>query len=175
MKKSILILIVFLFVVQLNGQKLFTIPEKTLEQKHTKMIKFNWINIVTAIRFAKTQGLSPYEYGQFVGSLFARGRDKDSGFMGYAQGFLRNWEYHRPDSEPAIIIEFESDNMLVFMVSSSIMVKPFGDDGLMCGVSIEEMLDMMNGSHSQISKKLGCSSKMALKDEWIVITIKELE
>ncbi|MBC8403372.1 MAG: hypothetical protein H8E14_17945 [Candidatus Marinimicrobia bacterium] len=174
MKKSILIIIVLSFAVQLNGQELFTVPVKTLEQKHNRMLYMNWINIVPAIKFAKTQGVSPYEYGQFVGSLYGRKR-KDYSFKGYAQSFLRNWEYHRPDSEPAIVIELESDSMLVFKVPSSILVKyGFDEDGLI-GVSIDEMLDMMNGSHSQISKKMGCSSKMELKDEWIIITISEIE
>ena len=66
-----------------------------------------------------------------------------------------------------MVIELESDNMLVFKVPSNIFVKyGFDEDGL-SGVSLDEMLDMMNGSHSQISKRMGCSSKMVLMDDWI--------
>jgi len=39
------------------------------------------------------------------------------------------------------------------------------------GVTAQEMLEMMNGSHAQISGSCGCTSKMVLDGNWIVVTV----
>ena len=165
-------LLCFTFVTSVVGQETFKLPELTVEQKYKSMVRMFWGNIAPGIRFAKSYNVSPYEYGKFYGKLFAQYWNKEVGFKGYVQGVLRNWSFFITDTDSKIIIEKESDNMLIFKVPPSAFFNYFGKEGRH-GVSAEEMLQMINGSHEQIAGYLGCTSNMVLEGEWIIVTVKE--
>lgn len=174
MKKFIL-LITFIFITFcVLGQEIFKIPEPTMEEKHSRMVLLFWANITPGIKFAKTKNISPYEYGTYYGKLFASNRNSDAGFIGYAQSILNNWAHFIRESDTEILIETESDSLLIFKVPSNVLLDFFGNEDYI-GISAEEMLQMMNGSHEQISGSYGCTSKMILEEEWIVVTVKKNE
>lgn len=39
------------------------------------------------------------------------------------------------------------------------------------GITAQEILEVLNGSHAQISGSYGCTSKMVLDGDWIVVTV----
>jgi hypothetical protein len=171
MKKFILLTLCVIFSLNLNSQDLFKVPEPRLEAKHSMMVMMFWANLAPGVHYAKSQGISPYEYGQYYGKLFSENRNTDAGFIGYAQSILFNWANFVRDIDDKIIIDSESDSLLIFKVPSKIMLDLFGPDGF-AGVTAEEMLQMMNGSHKLISEAYGCESKMKLDKDWIIVTVK---
>ena len=171
MKKLILITICVSFLIGVKGQEIFKVPDLTVEQKHNSMVSMFWYNVAPGISFVKTQNVSPYEYGAYYGKLFAPYWDSEIGFKSYAQGILRNWSYFTYDTDSGIIIEEESDSTLIFKVPPGAFYNYFKDGRNV--VSAEEMLQMMNGSHEQIAGQLGCTSKMVLEKEWVVVTVKK--
>ena len=170
MKKILVVIISFSFVSCVLGQNLFRVPEPTTEQKHDRMIYMFWANIVPGISFAKTKNFTPYEYGTYIGKQFAPYWDKDAGFKAYAQGILSSWAYFLREKDSSIVIEEESEKLLIFKVPAGVITDYFGENGLI-GVSVEEMVETMNGSHEQISSYLNCTSKMELQEKWITVTV----
>jgi len=172
MKKLILFLIICYLGLSINGQEIFKIPEPTLEAKHTRMVLMFWANIAPGIKFAKEQNVSPFEYGVYYGKLFGSNRNTDAGFIGYAQSIINSWAHFIRNSDEKMVIETESDSLLIYKVPSNILTDFFGKEGFV-GISADDMIQMMNGSHSKISDQYGCTSKMVHKGEWIVGTIRK--
>lgn len=171
--KRIIFLTAFISItISVSGQEIFKVTELTLGEKHSRMVFMFWANLAPGIKFAKDHNISPYEYGTYYGKLFASNRNTETGFVGYAGSVLHNWQLFVRESDKEIEIETESDSLLIFKIPSNIMLDLFGDEGF-AGVSAQEMLEMMNGSHAQISGAYGCSSKMALDGQWIVVTVEK--
>jgi len=172
MKKIILLAVLITFTFSVFGQELFKPPEITLGKKHSQMVFMFWANLAPGVKFAKDHNVSPYDYGAYYGKLFATNRNTETGFEGYAWSVLHNWELFIRESDKEIVIEHESDSLLIMKVPSNIMLDLFGHDGYV-GVTAQEMLEMMSGSHAQISGSYGCTSKMILDGEWIVVTVRK--
>ena len=180
MKKLILLTICISFTASVMGQEIFKIQEYTVEQKHSNMLNSYWSHLAAGISFAKTHNVSPYEYGTFHGKIFAELRASnrassadEASFKNFAQANLNSCSRFITESRSKIIIELESDSLLVFKVPSSVfLLDYFGTEGRF-GVTAEELLEMINGSHEQISKDYGCTSEMVLEGDWIVMTIKK--
>lgn len=172
MKKIILLAVFIPLTISVFSQEIFKVPELTVGEKHSKMVFMFWANLVPGVKFAKDHNVSPYEYGAYYGNLFASNRNTETGFKGYAWSILHNWHLFVRESDEKIVIERESDSLLIFKVPSKIMLDLFGNEGFV-GVSAEEMLEMMNGSHAQISGSYGCTSKMVLDGQWIVVTVRK--
>ena len=167
-----LLAILISLTISVSSQEIFKIPELTVGEKHSQMVFMFWANLAPGIKFAKDHNISPYEYGTYYGKLFAANRNTETGFVDYAWSVLHNWQLFVRESDKEIKIETESDSLLIFKVPSNIMLDLFGHEGFV-GVTAQEMLEMMNGSHAQISGSYGCTSKMVLEGEWIVVTVKK--
>lgn len=167
-----LLAILISLTIRVSSQEIFKIPELTVGEKHSQMVFMFWANLAPGVKFAKEHNVSPYEYGAHYGKLFASNRNTEAGFKGYANSVLHNWQLFVRESDEKILFEKESDSMLIFKVPSKIMLDLFGNEGFV-GVSAEEMLEVMNGSHAQISGAYGCSSQMVLDGHWIVVTVKK--
>ena len=174
MKKAIVLTVLSTFAISVMGQEIIQVPEMTMGEKHSQMVFMFWANLAPGVKFAKDHNVSPYEYGAYIGSLFASNRNTEAGFKGYAWSVLHNWRLFIRESDEDIIIERESDSLLIFKVPSKIMLDLFGNEGFV-GVSAEEMLEVINGSHAQISGAYGCTSKMVLDGHWIVVTVRKNE
>lgn len=180
MKKLIFTTICVSLLISVKGQDIFKVPDFTVEQKHNSMVSTFWTHLAPGISFAKTHNISPYEYGAFYGKLFAGSRasgrassGNDASFKNYAQGLLNSWsKFTRGDSKS--VIEKESDSLLIFKIPSGSLFEKYGGEGRW-GVTSDDLFQMMNGSHEQISKDYGCTTKMVLEEEWIVVTIKKNE
>jgi len=170
MKKIILLTVIIFLSISVSGQEIFKVPELTVGEKHSNMVFMFWANLAPGIKFAKDHSISPYEYGTYYGKLFAVNRNTETGFVGYAWSVLHNWQLFVRESDKEIEIETESDSLFIFKVPSNIMLDVFGEEGFV-GVTAQEMLEMMNGSHAQISGSYGCISKMVLDGEWVVVTV----
>ena len=70
------------------GQGKFTVPELSFEQKHDRTNSQIPVFLAAGINFAKTQDVTPYEYGKKIGKLFAPTWDKEAGFDGYVNGMI---------------------------------------------------------------------------------------
>lgn len=97
----------------------------TAGEKHSQMVFMFWANLAPGVKFAKEHNVSPYEYGAYVGSLFASNHNTEAGFKGYAWSELHNWKLFIRESDEKIIIERESDSLLIFKVPSKIMLDLF--------------------------------------------------
>ncbi|MBL7135230.1 MAG: hypothetical protein ISS81_01395 [Candidatus Marinimicrobia bacterium] len=181
MKKLILLTICISFSATVLCQEMFTIPEYSVEQKHNSMVNSFWSHLIPGIRFAKSHNVSPYEYGAFYGKLFAESRASKrassgsaASFKNYAQRLLNSWSKFIKESDSKSVIEKESDSLLIFKIPSGSYFKNMGYEGRW-GVTSDELFQMMNGSHEQISKDYGCTTKMVLEGDWIVVTIKKIQ
>jgi hypothetical protein len=174
MKKIIVLTVLLTFSLSVFSQEIIKVPEITIGEKHSQMVFMFWANLAPGVKFAKEHNVSPYDYGAYYGKLFASNRNIEAGFKGYARTVLHNWELFVRESDKEIEIESESDSLLVLKVPSNILLDLFGDEGFV-GVTAQEMLEMFNGSHAQISGAYGCTSKMILDGQWIVVTVKKNE
>lgn len=68
------------------AQTKFTVPELTDVQKLQTARTLGNNNIIAAINFARSQGLTAAEYGEYEGKLFPW--NKEDGFEGWINGFL---------------------------------------------------------------------------------------
>ena len=173
MKRSIILIAILILAGNLWSQDTFHIPDPTMVQKHNRLVFMFWANIAPGIKFAKEQGVTPYDYGTYYGKQFGANRNTETGFHGYAQSILSSWAYFIREKDSKINIDTQSDSVLIFTLPSKILTDAFGKQGLV-GISAQEMVEMMSGSHAQISQGYECSSKMELEGDLIIVTIQKL-
>lgn len=170
MKKLLCLLLPLLFIGSLNAQERFTVPERTHDQKHQRTIYQSWSVYAVGINFAKSQDVSAYDYGKYVGSLFAQSWNKESGFDGFVRGMIFNYENFRTEADGEIVI-VENDDGSVVVKFPAIMLKKYFPEGNPYA-SFQEALDCFQGMLENIGDYMGCTAIQEVVGETIVNTIK---
>lgn len=171
MKKLLSIAICLVFVISVFGQEKFAVPERTAEQKHKRTMYQSWSIYAAGINYAKSQDVPAYEYGKYIGNLFAQSWNKENGFDGYVKGMIYNLENFRIDSDGQIIVE-EKDDGSVIIKWPAISFKKYFPEGNPYA-SFQEAMDCMRGINEPIADYLGCTIIFEIFEDSIIYTIKK--
>jgi hypothetical protein len=168
MKSLISILLGLFFIGNAIGQDKFTVPELSLEQKHNRVNSQIPAFLSAGISFAKTKDVTPYEYGKYVGKLFASTWDKDAGFDGFVNGMIFISESGRSNEDRLIEIKENGDGSVTIIRPPGPMSK-YGN----AFATIEERNECMTGVLEQIAKYMGCTISREDTELTSIITIKK--
>ena len=107
MKSVSLILVLFFSFTHLNAQQTFSVPEVTNDQK--KEILYNHViaYCATGITFAKTKGVSPEEYGNYIGEQFKPFWNPEEGFPFFVNTIMFILKGMHPANEMQILEQNE--------------------------------------------------------------------
>jgi hypothetical protein len=171
MKKIVLSVICILMAVTLIAQEKYPIPVRTADQKHGRTLsQFYWVN-AAGIAFAKSQGVTPYEYGKFCGNLAAPTWGPGNDFEGFVRGIIYNLENFRHVTDTPLIIK-ENEDGSVSIVASDKQMHRFYPEGKSI-ISYEEVKESMTGSFEPIAAHMGAIITMETKDTLLVFTLKK--
>ncbi len=169
MRKLLIITALVLFAGVAFGQEKFSVPDISPAQKHNLTNYQFMIMHAAGINFAKTQDISPYEYGKYLGSLFAPSWGKETGFDGFANGLIYNWETFKTDEDGPMVI-VENDDGSVTVKYPVIAWKKYLPDGNLYA-SFEESMESIKGLGETIADYLGCTISQKIDQESIYFTI----
>ena len=165
MKKSIFFSVMLLISSIAFAQTKFTVPELTDVQKLQTARTLGNNNIIAAINFAKSQGLTAAEYGEYEGKLFPW--NKEDGFEGWINGFL----YMNVAVARNVEIMEQSENKILVRVSD--IYPEFEQRGKMLGVTYEVFLKWYEIMFIEIFNNLDCHYSQVNIDEGMKITIEK--
>jgi len=169
MRKLLVITALLLLAGIAFGQEKFTVPDITPTQKHNQTNYQFWIMHAVGINFAKAQDISPYEYGKYIGSLFAPSWNKEAGFDGFVSGLIYNWETFKSDEDgPMVIVENDDGSVTVKYPINS--WKKYLPDGNLYA-SFQESMESLRGIGETIAEYLGCTIAQEIDQESIYFTI----
>jgi len=92
MKKIFGFLFCLLISTSLLAQDKYTVPDISVEDKFNRTLGQFWGIFATSVDFAKSQGITPHDYGKYLGKVFAPTWNKEAGFEGMVWGTVYNWE-----------------------------------------------------------------------------------
>jgi len=169
MKKRIILTLTFVSLAGwLMAQGNFTVPEVTDEQKQEILYNHVFAYAATGVGFAKSQGVTPSDYGKFIGDNFTSYWDPAGGLNTFASGMMFILAGMHPDNELQIIEQ--GDKMITFQLKN---VDFAFRQGPLYGVSFEEFLDFSNGLISVLAKHMNVSfSDEMTSDGWYKVTMK---
>ena len=169
MKKRIILTLTFVSVAGwLIAQGNFVVPEVTPEQKQEVLYNHVIAYSTTGISFAKSQGVTPAEYGKFIGKNFLPFWNPEGGLNVFANGMMFILAGMHPDNGLQIVKQ--SDKMIVFQLKNVDM--PFRQ-GPQYGVTLKEFLDFSSSLISVLANHMNVSfSDEMTSDGWYKVTMK---
>ena len=145
----------------------FTVPQVAPEQE--KEILFNHViaYCCTGISFAKSKGISPKEYGEYMGNAFKPFWNPDEGFPSFANGlmFMLAGMYANNDLQ---IIEQNESHLCFKLKNVDIAFK----QGPAFGITYEELLECSEGLLETIGEHMNTTfSHKVTDDNWYEVTL----
>ena len=169
MKKIFFFVICILIAGSLIAQEKYPIPVRTADQKHGRTLsQFYWVN-AAGIAFAKSQGVTPYEYGEYCGNLAAPTWGPGNDFEGLVKGIIYNLENFRHVTDTPLIVK-ENEDGSVSIIASDKMMHRYYPEGKSV-VSYEEVKESMKGSFEPIATHMGAKITMETKDTLLVFKV----
>ncbi len=171
-KQIIFAALIFIFSVSLiSAQDKITVTKLTDTQKHQRVIwQLNHTAII-GFKYAKSQGMTAKEYGEYFGEFSKLTWDKDGGFDGFVKGLLLNWETWRASSSKAIQIIKQTDDIFKFKTPSNL--KKITESNAYIGIDYEELMTIYDGLFKTIANYLGVKYEQKIIEDgnWLEITI----
>jgi hypothetical protein len=171
MKQYLTFIICFVLVGSLYAQEKYPIPELTSDQKHDRTLGQFWVMTAAGINFAKTHGVTPYEYGRYMGELFAPSWGDGNDFDAFVKGSIYNYENFRHLSDALLTIKENQDGSVNIIMSDKMWHK-YLPDGNPYG-SYSEFLEFMKGVNEPIANYMGATFKSEIKDTLLIFTFKK--
>ena len=169
MKKILSIAICLVFIGSAFGQEKFIVPELTSDQKHERTLFQFWSVYEAGINFAKSQDVTPYEYGKYIGNLFAPSWNKENGFDGFVNGTIYNWENFKTDADGQMVINEKDDGSVIIKFPAAAWKKYFPEENSYA--SFQDALDCLKGIMEPIADYMGCTIIQEVTEESIIYTI----
>lgn len=168
--KTLFCLVVFNFsFVMTNAQEKFQVPQPTTDQKIEILYNHVIAYAVTGIGFAKSQGVTPEEYGKFMGKKFTQYWDPSAGFHQLVNQLMFILAGMHPDNQMQIVKQDEK-SITFKMKNVDIAFK----NGPMFGVTYQDFLDCSQGIISTLAGYMHSSLSQRITEEiWYEITIKK--
>lgn len=169
MKKIFFSVVCVLLAGTLLAQEKYPIPVRTADQKHGRTLsQFYWAN-AAGIAFAKSLGVTPYDYGKFTGNLAAPTWGPGNDFEGLVRGVISNLENFRNVSDTPLIVK-ENEDGSVSIIASDKMIHKYFPVGKSV-ISYDEFKESMKGSMEPIATHMGATITMETKDTLLVFKI----
>jgi hypothetical protein len=171
MKKYSALIICCFFAQSLFGQEKYQIPVRSSDQKHFRTLEQAWVIAAAGINFAKTHGVAPYEYGKYMGNLFASTWGEGNDFDGLIGGMIFNLENFRYVTDPPIIVKENQDGS-VSISNHDKMIHRFFPEGNPFA-SYGEFVDFMKGLYEPIANYMGATVKIECRDSLMICTYRK--
>ncbi|HLN54423.1 MAG TPA: hypothetical protein VK207_00445 [Bacteroidales bacterium] len=169
MKKILVMFGCILFNAGVYSQAKYTVPVRTVDEKHQNLVfQLYMAGFGGGVNFAKAHGTTPYEYGAYLGKLFAPGWGAPNNFDALVKGWLVNLEDSRVAGDPAIVVQENQDGSVSITASEQMLHKYFPDGNEI--ISFNEYLDCMRGIFTEIGNYLGAKVNIDNKDGVMVFT-----
>jgi len=169
MKKLLSLLISIVFVVCAFGQEKYAVPDVSLENKLDRTYYQLWAMFAAGIDFAEAQDMSPYEYGKYMGKVFAPSWNKDAGFEGFVKGMIYNWECFKTDQDGPLVVRVIDEGTVAIQFPTISWSKYF-PEGNPYG-TFEEASECLRGLTEVIADYMDCKVKDEITAESIVYVI----
>lgn len=165
--KTMISIIAFVLVFgMVSAQEKFTVPELTNEQQAEVLYQHVIAYAVTGISFAKSQHVSPMEYGKFIGEKFAAFWNPDDGFPVLVNRMMYILSGLHPGNDMQIVEQ--NKNSIIFKLKN---VDLSFREGPMFDVTYQDFLDCSQGIITVIAKRMRADfSYKTTEDGWYVIT-----
>lgn len=167
MKKTLISIALTLFVFYALAQEKFLVPQLTDEQKSEVLYNHVIAYAATGVGFAKTQGVSAEEYGQFIGNQFKSYWDPAAGFPAFTKQIMYILAGMHPDNQMEIV-EQGPTNITFRMKNVDLAFK----NGPMLGVTSDEFLACGHGIIATLAEYMNTNfSDEMTEDGWYVVKL----
>ena len=168
-KRIYLLTILVAFSAMSFSQAKLEVPQLSADQKQEVLYNHVIAYAVTGISFAKSQGVTPIKYGQFIGKQFTSFWDPEAGLPGFAGGIMFILAGIHPENNMQIVEQ--SDQAVIFKLKN--VDSPFQNGPLYGGITYKEYLEFSDGVLTTLANhmKLSWSSDVT-EDNWYKVTIK---
>jgi len=153
------------------AQEKYIVPELSSNQKHVRVLSETYAQMAAGITFAKEQGVEPYDYGIFVGSIFAAYWSPEIGFEDFVNSLIRTWESLRTKQGAGLNITEASENTVLMEFPKNEIAKFLGKENPIA--TIEEFVEYFKGMLKPITAKLKTSATIDLTDTSISFTFEK--
>lgn len=167
MKQYLLLATCLLLSGIVLSQEKYTVKIPTGDQKHSQAIFELYGFMGAGINFAKSHGVTPYEYGKYLGNLFAPGWS--GGFDVFVKEVIGHNELTRRASDPSVDVKENSDGSVTITSDQKMWRRYFGDDNKIA--TMNEFIDYLKGLYEPIADRMGAITKVELKDASMVFTL----
>jgi hypothetical protein len=171
MKKSLSLLICILFAGVLIAQEKYPIPALSSDQKHERAVSQAWVLLASGMNFAKMHGISPFEYGKYLGNLFAPSWGDGNDFDQFVRGSIFNYESFRHVTDAPLQVKENPDGSVTVLTSEQMWHKYFPDGNPFA--SYNEFLEMIRGLNEPIANHMGATVTMESKDNQLIFTYRK--
>jgi len=166
MKSLTFLFIAIMLSGYLTAQEKFSVPQPTTDQKIEVLYNHVIAYSVTGISFAKTKGVSPEEYGVFIGKKFTTYWNPDAGFPVLINQMMLILTGMHPENEMQIVKQ--DGNSITFKMKN---VDLAFKNGPMFDVTYQDFLDCSYGIISVLARYMNSSFSHKMTDDgWYVAT-----
>ena len=168
--KSIVSFIVFILLSTIvSAQEKFPVPDLSVDQKTEVLYSHVIAYAVTGISFAKTQGVTPEDYGKFIGQKFKAFWNPDDGFATLVNRMMYILAGMYPDNE-MVVTKQDSKSVTFRLKNVDISFK----NGPMFDVTYSDFLNCSSGIISVIAEHMGSTFTHNSDSEgWYEVTFTE--
>lgn len=168
MKSIICVFVSMFFFSVLSAQQPFVVPEVSSDQEKEILYNHVMAYLATGITFAKSKGVSPEEYGKYIGKQFKPYWSPEQGFPALANTTMFLLKGMHPNNEMQIVEQ--SERMICFKLKN---VDALFLHGPAYGMTYKEMLECSKGVLSTIATHMDASFKHQTTDGgWYKVTLK---
>jgi hypothetical protein len=171
MKKYLAFITCLILACSLFAQEKYPVPVRTGDQKHSRMIYQYWALSAAGLNFAKTHGVTPYDYGKYMGNLFAPSWGAGNNFEAYVKGMIGNWESMRLATDPGLVIKEDKDGSVSISSNDKILHRYFPEGKSYS--TYDEFREYFKGVNEPIADYMGAKVLLELKDTLIVFTMRK--
>ena len=124
-----------------------------------------------AINFAKSKGVNPYEFGCYIGKLFAPSWGTDKSFDRLIKGSLFNIETFRHVTDAALEVTENKDGSVSIITSENMWHKYFPDNNQFA--SFSEFMDFSKGLFDEIAAYMESDLTMEITNAKVIFTFRK--
>lgn len=167
MKTLTIILIAILIALTTSAQTTISVPQYPDSVKHKVAVSLCWNNILMAVNFAKSQGMTVEEYGKYAGQQAIPYWSMDMEFKQFAYNFIGSWAIMSKGVE----ILSQTDNKIVFRIAK--VYPMIEEQESFVSVTFKELITYMEALYIQICDHLGLKLKLEITPEGVISSIEK--
>jgi hypothetical protein len=147
------------------------IPTRTCEQKYSRVKSEAYSFFKSGVNFAKSQGVTPFNYGIYVGNLYAPNWNPEIGFDGFVKSAILTWESLRAEQDDKIIITEKQDGSVLMEFPKNAIIKYFAGEKPIA--TFEEVIDFFRGLMKPIADKYNGSVTITITETFLAFNFKK--